>query len=213
MHVKKIITKFLACTLTTIMLMSAFIILGSVTKTDMASALVWSYDTNGTASNDDDTVFFRSDVNDAADGTSIINCLGYFISVYDADRDLRGTVFVTNTTNGQSYYHYNSAGQNDGVSIPVADIKNKINSEYAGTETKEDMLRALSSTFYMVLDSLITPSVKGDSNSCAYTLKSTSVTSKEVLAAYTHLLNDPSATANGADFWAPLAIQRNYNSS
>lgn len=193
--------------------MTMFVILGSIAGTDRASALVWSYDTNETASNDDDTVFFRSDVNDAADGTTIINCLGYFITIYNKRQEKIETVFLTNTTNGQSYYHYNSAGQNDGVSIPVADIKNKINSEYAGSLTKDNMLNALNSTFYMVLDSLITPSVRGNSDSCAYTLKSTNVTSKEVLTAYTHLLNDPSATANGADFWAPLAIQRNYSAS
>lgn len=168
MHVKKIITKFLSCTLATIVMMSAFVIMGSVTKTDVASALVWSYDTNGTASNDDDTIFFRSDVNDAADGTLIINCLGYFITVYNKNQKEVGTVFVTDTTNGHSYYHYNTAGQNDGVSIPVSHIKAKINSEYAGTETRGNMLDALNSTFYMVLDSLITPSVKGNDSSCAY---------------------------------------------
>ena len=192
-------------------MMSAFVIMGSVTKTDVASALVWSYDTNGTASNDDDTVFFKSDVNDAANGTPIINCLGYFISVYDADKDLRGTIFITNTTNGHSYYHYTD-GQNDGVSIPVSHIKAKINSEYAGTETRGNMLDALNSTFYMVLDSLITPSVKGNDNSCAYTLKSKNVTKQEVLAAYTHLLNDPSAT-NSSVNWSSLAILKNTDES
>lgn len=206
---KNFLTKSLAYLMSVVTIMTMFVMLGSITGTDRASALSWSYDTKGTPDNDDDVVFFKSDVGNAPNGTIIINSLGYFITVYGGDKEEKGTIFLTNTTNGSSYYPASGGG----VSIPVKDIKNKINAEYAGTETRGDMLKALSSTFYMVLDTLLTVSVKGNPNSCAYTLKSTDVGYRDVVAAYTHLLNDPTATANGAAFWAPLAIQRNRGAS
>ena len=202
---KKRLTKFTAFLLTTVTIMSMFVILGSITGTDKASALIWEYKDNGTPGNDDDSVFFKSDVRGANNGTTIINCLGYFITIYNSRKEKIETVFLSNTTNGSSYYR----AEGDGIEIPVADIKAKINSEYAGTETKDDMINALNSTFYMVLDSLMTPSIKGNGSSCAYNLRSTSVSAREVLTAYTHLLNDPSASANtGLIFRFSLSLGR-----
>lgn len=206
---KNFLTKSLAYLMSIVIIMTMFVMLGSVTGTDRASALSWSYDTKGTPENDDDVVFFKSDVGDAPNGTIIINSLGYFIAVYNHRQEWVGTVFLTNTTNGSSYYPASGGG----VSIPVKHIKDKINAEYAGSLTKDNMLNALSSTFYMVLDTLLTVSVKGNPNSCAYTLKSTNVGYRDVVTAYNHLLNDPTATANGPGFWAPLAIQRNRGAS
>lgn len=207
---KNFLTKSLAYLMSIVIIMTMFVMLGSITGTDRASALSWSYDTKGTPENDDDVVFFKSDVGNAPNGTIIINSLGYFITVYDGSQREIGTVFLTNTTNGSSYYPANGGG----VSIPVKDIKAKINKEYNNDPTgRSNMIKALSSTFYMVLDTLLTVSVKGNPNSCAYTLKSTNVGYRDVVTAYNHLLNDPTATANGPGFWAPLAIQRNRGAS
>ena len=59
---KNFLTKSLAYLMSVVIIMTMFVMLGSIAGTDRASALVWSYDTNETASNDDDIVFFRSDV-------------------------------------------------------------------------------------------------------------------------------------------------------
>ena len=204
---KNFLTKSLAYLMSVVTIMTMFVMLGSITGTDKASALTWSYDDKGTADNEDDVVFFKSDVSDAANGKIIINSLGYFITIYGGDKEEKGTVFLTDTTNGSSYYPASGGG----VSIPVKDIKDKINAEYAGSETRGNMLDALSSTFYMVLDTLLTVSKKGTPDSCAYTLKSTDVGYRDVVTAYTHLLNDPTASASTVT-WSDLAIQRNRGS-
>ena len=204
---KNFLTKSLAYLMSVVTIMTMFVMLGSITGTDKASALTWSYDDKGTADNEDDVVFFKSDVSEAANGKIIINSLGYFITIYGGDKEEKGTVFLTDTTNGSSYYPASGGG----VSIPVKDIKDKINAEYAGSETRGNMLDALSSTFYMVLDTLLTVSKKGTPDSCAYTLKSTDVGYRDVVTAYTHLLNDPSASASTVT-WSDLAIQRNRGS-